>query len=1463
MFKLMGLRAGTGGRKRVLAPTDMTMTPSSMATFPPPFPRGKRFISLGLTPFLVCLVVLIGPVDRALAGSPPMSEATNSVAEEPNHLINTNGYPMDFHGGYVQHRPHVFVTFWGSEWNSYAAAREDVLNLYRTISGSSYANILTQYFDYNGPISNETDLTSYTDTRQSYPAHVSMDDLKNEVHYSIQHDSYWKASWEAPNRYENQYVIITPPNTSNTPLSEACGLHAWNAESWQVSWTDIAWPPSGCLRGLSASHALQVIASHEWAESATDPIPNNPYIEGGHPGLTGWAYGDGGEIGDLCQTLSSAEHTEIASGVFAAHLFDDYLYAANGTPCVAHDSTSERFSLSTGQGTVFAPRKATLRGNLDPAGWLAGYRFELTGPDGTVFLPNRSGQGSIWTAFPQSLENVGGSLFGNRELTAVAEGLKPETTYQVRLKGATRLAVSALVNLGESSLFSGGETQFTTPDWRPQISNVYESDVKPVENVGRANLHAEINPEGSDTHYRFEWGKSPSSGGSGVSEHSIPVPDGDIGSGSSNVPVSQSVGALKGLTTYEYRVYASNVEGSHTSSVHSFTTPDWRPQVTIESASEVRVVAEKGRATLRGKVNPRGFATKYHYEWGTEAEFKEGKYGHLIPVPDKEITGESNLTANYTIEGIKGLTTYHYRLVAENAEGKTTSSDQSFTTPDWRPGVVLDDASDVVTRNASFSATVESRGFVTHYDFEWGTTAEHENGEYNHHSQELGVFAGNPPDEFEETLNGLFGSETYYYRLVAENAEGSTTVSKSFSTPDWSPGIAEWFKADVTGDRATLRAGIAPNGFYTHYFFEWGTSTEYGNQIPVPERDIGSGKTGATVVIPVSQTLYSLEKGTYHWRLVAVSAEGENAGEDQTFNVPAQGFVAEQPEYSKGYPVTYKAVQWNSLRFDALGIEVSCELPDMKAEGSEEVGNLAMGGEGNCYFPGGWNPPLELNGCQFEFSPGHPGEWESHPEFSIGPPGCGPVKIPSNYGCSFDLEPGTGYELSLYNEEEEKPSATVFANARAANLKYQFCGNPHEGGELTGDWKIHAENSINVPVNVTTAQITTHQNEPQATHAPQLEAETYPASLKGAGLNSFTTEAGTFECASPVIQSTLSAPVTEFSLGASYGECNATIGGTNFKASLTMNGCHYQLRARNAGPPFYGAWGVACSSESELIELKVWAVGKYRKCVNIFPQQDPDWISLQNSEAGMKRNVSTQAHITGIKYEQVGLCGSNEVFYEGSLGGLTNLHGTNESKSPVGVYIGGQEQPLAAYIESGESSQPQFEAGTYPTTFTGKGLPTFTSGIGTFKCTDPTLEAPIEEPTTQLSLKAEYGKCSATIGEAHYEALVEMNSCYYTLGLRPEGGPPSIGGWTIACDKEGDGVEFKIYALGKYRRCMKLTPQQSPEYIEVTVDGTWAERTIGIEAEVTHLSYAVEGSCGSEVREDGVLKGSGSLEGAG
>jgi hypothetical protein len=146
------------------------------------------------------------------------------------------------------------------------------------------------------------------------------------------------------------------------------------------------------------------------------------------------------------------------------------------------------------------------------------------------------------------------------------------------------------------------------------------------------------------------------------------TPDIPFGSGPDAVPFSIGVTGLRPKTEYDLRVVVKKPFTATVEEEESFTTLPGKPEVEAFSSSDVTVDS----AELHALVNPQGTATSYHFEYGTTPA-----YGSDTPEVD---IGESH-EGEPVHEHIEGLqdAVYHFRVIATNTSGTTTSADQTFT----------------------------------------------------------------------------------------------------------------------------------------------------------------------------------------------------------------------------------------------------------------------------------------------------------------------------------------------------------------------------------------------------------------------------------------------------------------------------------------------------------------------------------------------------------------------------------------------------------------------------------------------------------------------------------------------------------------------------------------------------------------------------------------------------------------
>lgn len=201
------------------------------------------------------------------------------------------------------------------------------------------------------------------------------------------------------------------------------------------------------------------------------------------------------------------------------------------------------------------------------------------------------------------------------------------------------------------------------------------------------------------------------------------------------------------------------------------------PIVTTGSATNVA----QSTATVNGSVNPKGFDTHYHFEYGLEAE----NYEASTPEVDAG-SGSSEVPVSANLAGLSPGTTYHYRLLANSTTGIEAGADATFTTPGTPPPppptATTERASSVTAHAATLEAGVNPNGADTHYYFEYGPNS----GLYELDAPAIpGNDAGSGSSLLHVSveIKALASYTTYYYRIVASNSTGTSYgAEKEFTT---------------------------------------------------------------------------------------------------------------------------------------------------------------------------------------------------------------------------------------------------------------------------------------------------------------------------------------------------------------------------------------------------------------------------------------------------------------------------------------------------------------------------------------------------------------------------------------------------------------------------------------------------------------------------------------------------------
>jgi len=344
-------------------------------------------------------------------------------------------------------------------------------------------------------------------------------------------------------------------------------------------------------------------------------------------------------------------------------------------------------------------------------------------------------------------------------ISAHLKGLTAATKYHYRV--TVRYRETPFFK-GQSS--SGADSTFTTAGATPSLTTEAASSI----GANGATLNAKVDPNGAQvTKCTFQYGTSPSYG--------LEAPCSSLpGSGQSFVSVSASITSLAPKTLYHFRIVATNANGEGVGGDRTFETTKVLPLTVPSAASEISSSA----ATLNGSVNPEGVAVgECEFEYGSSTA-----YGASVPCSPAPGKGNSPVPVSAEISGLLPGHVYHFRLLATNANGVSTSADDTFLTAAEAPDVATEGAVAGTSSSATLTGTVVPKGAaIGSCRFEYGTSS-------------VGILEASAPCSSLPTgteegatvsasLTGLAAGTTYHYRLVAANSSGTSYgATLSFTT---------------------------------------------------------------------------------------------------------------------------------------------------------------------------------------------------------------------------------------------------------------------------------------------------------------------------------------------------------------------------------------------------------------------------------------------------------------------------------------------------------------------------------------------------------------------------------------------------------------------------------------------------------------------------------------------------------
>ena len=519
----------------------------------------------------------------------------------------------------------------------------------------------------------------------------------------------------------------------------------------------------------------------------------------------------------------------------------------------------------------------------------------------------------------------------HEEVTETLTGLTPNTEYTVCLVVHNSVPLEAVST----------PVTFTTalaPE-KPETIAVTANTTGTT-----ATLNGELNPKAAlaaKDGYYFTYGSG------GTCEGFTTTPGAEATG--TKIEVSTPVIELEGSTEYTFCVVETNAAGeSATGGPLKFKTPTTKPVIPSETAPSVTPVG----ATLEAKINAEKQETSYRLEYSIEKITVEKGEGTSLAEGSFSGPGLSEAQTVGPVETGAVLipeTTYYYRVVATNGTGTENGKVENFTTLAAKKPLIEGSVSTATfgQTTALLTGTVNPEYQVaTKCEFQYATTEALAGTPpsapcHEPEALELGQGGSGVPVPVHASLTGLLPNTTYYYRLFVENATGSegSTPPEHFLTLPNPPTVATGEASAVTPNSATIAGSVNPGAKghpaqdETTYWFQYGTNTNYSNQIPMAAGKAGEGESA----VPETANLTGLEPDTtYYYRIVAGNNNAGTAqvvhGEGKTFKTIATPPVLSQVSV-EGTSITQGGAVVGGL-LEAMGLPTRWELRLGSSEGN-------------------------------------------------------------------------------------------------------------------------------------------------------------------------------------------------------------------------------------------------------------------------------------------------------------------------------------------------------------------------------------------------------------------------------------------------------------------------------------------------------------------------------------------------
>jgi hypothetical protein len=227
-------------------------------------------------------------------------------------------------------------------------------------------------------------------------------------------------------------------------------------------------------------------------------------------------------------------------------------------------------------------------------------------------------------------------------------------------------------------------------------------------------------------------------------------------------------------TNYTYRVYAYNAAGRSFSFSNEANADSYTPKIPYVETSLANNIKGK-QASLNAFVGANYTSPVIWFEYGETIAYGQVRFSSF-----SYLTGGRVFQINDIISGLKGKTTYHYRVVAENDLGIARGKDWTFTTLGDLPFVQSLDPSDITATSVKMNGKVYPNFLDTKVFVEFGSTTA-----YGSEIPTGDAYADNDTVYTSIPRISLMPNTQYHFRLKAVNELGVTYgIDKVFKTKE-------------------------------------------------------------------------------------------------------------------------------------------------------------------------------------------------------------------------------------------------------------------------------------------------------------------------------------------------------------------------------------------------------------------------------------------------------------------------------------------------------------------------------------------------------------------------------------------------------------------------------------------------------------------------------------------------------